>query len=512
MSSASQTPKHPRILIAGLFHETHTFLDEVTRWYDFNVLEGDDILLLKGQASPMGAMLATAHELDWQILPTIFASATPSGIVADEMFERYWSRFVELAQPYITQEIDAIYLVLHGAFVSQGIPDVEGELLRRIRALPGCERLPIFGVYDLHANFSSAMAENANYLTAYRENPHSDAAESAVRAAMALNDCLKTRSVPQQFMAAADIMWPPTGTASKANPMKRLLQKARELEQSVPGMLTVNVNAGFSFADTPDTAVSFSLSTIGSETDAKDALNQLVSIANKHAAEGFVKQSDLATLLESIRSEIRDGTHQGLTVIAEPSDNIGAGAPGDGTGLLRGLVEFAIPNCAVCLWDADNVNRLEQYKVGEPVLLSLGGRGSKLGGEPIELVCELLRICDGLFELEDKQSHLASLCGDRFDMGRCAMVRHAGVTILLTSQRTPPMDLGQWRHVGIAPESLSVIGVKAAVAHRKAFDPIATKHFLVETPGPCQSDLRAFDYKNVRRPIAPLDELHNTRT
>ena len=511
MSSPLITPKTPRILLAGLFHETHTFLDEVTHWGDFNVLEGDEILLLKGQASPIGAVLSTAQELGWKVLPTIFASATPSGIVADEMIERYWSRFAELAQPYIEQGLDAIYLVLHGAFVSQGFPDVEGELLRRIRALPGCQRLPIFGVYDLHANFSPAMAEHANYLTAYRENPHSDAAESAVRAALALDDCLKTRAVPQQFMAANSIMWPPTGTASQANPMKRLLAKARELELSMPAVLTVNVNAGFSFADTPDTAVSFSLSTIGSEADAKDALKQLVSLANQYAAEGFVKQSDMAPMLEAIMADIQAGTHQGLTVIAEPSDNIGAGAPGDGTGLLGGLVEYEIPNCAVCLWDADNVKRLAQCKIGDRVLLSLGGRGCKLGGVPIELECELLRMCDGLFELEDKQSHLASLCGDRFDMGRCAVVRHAGVTILLTSERTPPMDLGQWRHVGILPESLSVIGVKAAVAHRKAFDPIATRHFLVETPGPCQSDLRLFDFKHVRRPIAPLDELPNAR-
>ena len=65
---------------------------------------------------------------------------------------------------------------------------------------------------------------------------------------------------------------------------------------------------------------------------------------------------------------------------------------------------------------------------------------------------ELLRRSDGTFELEDKQSHLASMCGDRFDMGPCAVVRHGGLTILLTSHKTPPFDLGQWRSQGIEPD------------------------------------------------------------
>ena len=91
-------------------------------------------------------------------------------------------------------------------------------------------------------------------------------------------------------------------------------------------------------------------------------------------------------------------------------------------------------------------------------------------------------------------------------MGRCAVVRHKGVTILLTSRRTPPFDLGQWRSQGIQPEKLSVIAVKAAVAHRKAYDPIAGAHYTIETPGPCSSNLKQFPFRHVTRPVYPLDD------
>jgi microcystin degradation protein MlrC len=119
---------------------------------------------------------------------------------------------------------------------------------------------------------------------------------------------------------------------------------------------------------------------------------------------------------------------------------------------------------------------------------------------------ELVSRSDGRFALEDKQSHLASMAGDSFDMGPCAVVRHAGLTILITSRKTPPFDLGQWRGQGIEPAELSVIGVKAAVAHRRAYDPIAARMWWVDTPGPCTSNLRSLPYRRVRRPVYPLDE------
>ena len=82
---------------------------------------------------------------------------------------------------------------------------------------------------------------------------------------------------------------------------------------------------------------------------------------------------------------------------------------------------------------------------------------------------------------------------------------HGDITILLTSIKTPPFDLGQWRSQGIEPTKLAVIGVKAAVAHRRAYDPIAARMLWVDTPGPCRSDLSKLPFKHVRRPVYPLD-------
>ena len=45
--------------------------------------------------------------------------------------------------------------------------------------------------------------------------------------------------------------------------------------------------------------------------------------------------------------------------------------------------------------------------------------------------------------MENKQSHLASMMGMNINMGLSAVLKNEKLTLLLTSIKTPPMDLGQ---------------------------------------------------------------------
>jgi len=512
-STVQESNRKPiRILVGGFFHETHTFLNGTTQWNAFRVIEGNAIHDVAGDASPLGGFLEFSTQRKWEIVPAIVASAIPSAILADETLEEFWKRFEKVWLSDSAKNLDAVYLVLHGAAVTQSCSDAEGEILKRIRFLPGGRELPIFGVYDLHANYSKNMAKYADGLVGYRENPHIDARESAIRAAELLERSIRRNQTPKQFLVQSSIVWPPTGTGTAYDPMRLLLTRARQMENENHDFWAINVNAGFAFADSIDTRVSFSVITEGSESDALTAMNELNEIATANADKGVVLERSMDSVMEELRQTpalngAMIANHGPPIILIEPSDNVGAGAPGDGTGILRLLLKYELVNSAVCLWDPNSVAQLRNVAIGDLVNLELGGRGSPFDLGPVSISCKLLRLSDGHFELEDKQSHLASVCGNRFDMGQCAVVEHNGVTILLTSNRTPPMDLGQWKHMGIEPKRLSFIGVKAAVAHRRAYDPIARASFLIETPGPCQSRLTAFPYKHLRRPIYPLDSL-----
>lgn len=490
-----------RVLIAGLFHETHSFVEGATGLCDFKIVRGPELLRCEGDSSPMGGVLESARKYGWTVLPAIDYRASPAGVVEDEVVETFWREFRQHAEPELAAGVDAIYLVLHGAMVSQSHEDVTGEILQRLRQLPGGERVPIFGVFDLHANFTERMARHSDCLVAYRENPHSDARQAAQIAGALLQRSLTSGVIPKTFWKHPPIVWPPTGTGTANEPMRSLEKLARQIEAEDSRVWAVNVMGGFAFADTTDTGVSFSIATTAPEVEARAQLARLSQLALEMKEQGNVLDAPIESVMEK---QFPFGP--GLTVLVEPSENIGAGAPGDGTGILRALVKHRVANAAVCLNDPAAVAHLESVSVGARLTLPLGGKGSRLDAGPLTLAVELVSKRDGTFQLEDKQSHLASMTGDWFDMGRCAVVQHEGVTILLTSVRTAPLDLGQWRSQGVEPTKLSVIGVKAAVAHRRTYDPIAARSFWVDTPGTCSSNLKAFPYKKILRPIFPLDD------
>jgi microcystin degradation protein MlrC len=491
-----------RIFLAGLFHETHGFTDDRTGLDLFRRSKGNALFARRGDSSPIDGVLEAAERHGWTVLPGADYGAAPSGLVLHEVFETFWQDIEPALKAALASGLDGIYLVLHGAMVTDACHDPEGELLARIRALPGAEHLPIFGVFDLHATFTARMAELSNGLVGYRENPHTDARESAIRAADLMARCLETGAVPRIYWRHPPIVWPPTGTGTADSPMADLERLARAIEAEDPDILAANVVAGFAFSDVPDVGVSFSIVTTGAKEKAEAALDRLSALAWELRTRGVPQDRPVDEVLAEIGPE-----PEGPVILVEPSDNIGGGAPGDTTGVLRALVRHGARRAGVVIADKEAVAALAGLEPGEKKTLAIGGKGSRLDEGPLTLEVEFLSRSDGRFTLEDKQSHLAASQGVHIDMGPSAVVRHGGITILLTSRKTPPLDLGQWRSQGVEPSALSIIGVKAAVAHRRAYDKIAKASFTVATPGPCASDLARLPYENVKRPIYPLDDL-----
>jgi len=174
---------------------------------------------------------------------------------------------------------------------------------------------------------------------------------------------------------------------------------------------------------------------------------------------------------------------------------------------MRALLKYDVQGAGVALADAQSVAALADVPIGGKITLPIGGKGSPLDPGPVTLEVELVSRSDGVFELEDKHSHLVGSLGKIIHMGPSAVVKHRGLTILLTSKKLPPFDLGQWRSQGINPEDLSMIGIKAAVGHRIAYGKIAASEYTVNTSGPCTSDITRLPYTRLRRPVFPLDRL-----
>src|SRR6202000_1728166 len=131
-----------------------------------------------------------AEEKGWELVPTIFAAASPSAHVTKDAYERIAKVMVDGIAA--AGRIDAVYLDLHGAMVAEHLDDGEGEILARVRHVVG-PKLPIVVSPALHANVTPEMVDHADALIAYRTYPHVDMADTGRACAAHLARLLKTK-------------------------------------------------------------------------------------------------------------------------------------------------------------------------------------------------------------------------------------------------------------------------------------------------------------------------------
>ncbi|MDO8359868.1 MAG: M81 family metallopeptidase, partial [Devosia sp.] len=418
------------VLLAGLFHETHTFLSQTTGIGAFRETAlhiGLDIIGRNlGNGSPTDGFLEYARLKRWELVPSIQMAAMPGGVVEDvapALFRRHLFASIEASG----DQLDGIFLVLHGAMVSQTCDDVEGVLLGELHDLLETRglRVPVVAVLDLHANVSQAMIDFTSCVCAYRENPHNDARRAAMRAAGLLDALMDDPHVAQVHLATRYVL-PPTGTGSADNPMHAVLAAARAIEAADPDILCINVMAGYAYADIADCGFSLNCSTRGDAQTAVRYLEQLRWVLEEHITEGYPGEAVLAEVLARVDA-LPPG--KGPVLLVEPADNIGAGTPGDATDVLGPLLATGRRNIVAVINDPQAVKACVAAGLGSDVSLSIGGKTDRHHGAPVDFSGSVQRLSDGRFELENQKSHLASMLGTHAEMGPCAVVVNPQATV-----------------------------------------------------------------------------------
>ena len=172
-----------RIAVGGFLHETNTFAPTKATYDDFvhgggwpAMAHGADVLkVMRNINVGLAGFVEAAEANGWELVPTISCGASPSAHVTKDAFERIVKEMVDgiaAAGP-----LDAVYLDLHGAMVTEHLDDGEGEILARVRKVIG-QDLPLVVSLDLHANVTPDMVEHADALIAYRTYPHVDMADT----------------------------------------------------------------------------------------------------------------------------------------------------------------------------------------------------------------------------------------------------------------------------------------------------------------------------------------------
>jgi microcystin degradation protein MlrC len=487
-----------RVLTAEVAHETNTFsriqTDEQA-FRDRYFLTGSDALKQRDhQNTEIAGFMDSGRKHGWAIEHILSAAAGPSGKVSTATFD--W-----LVDPIITaatnQNYDGLLLGLHGAMVTEFCEDGEGELLRRLRAVVGHDT-PIAITLDLHANVTEQMCALANIIVSYKTYPHIDMRDTGQHAGEILQRCMSKEIHPITFRIDTPMLEEVNGGRTDVGPMTEWLVAARDWETRSDAF-AVSINGGFASSDIHEVGPTVVVTAEGdmeihrrfAESIADDIWHQRHQVMNEYL--------DVDTAAARAKQFDSDA---GPLIIADYADNPGAGSYGDSTNLLRALLDAGISNsCFGPMVDSDAIAQLENTDIGEKVNIRLGGKvDPTMGGGPLELQVTLLHESDGHYVGGGQM-----IGGLPCSFGATAVVRCDGIEILITSLAQQLLDQQQFKAFGIDPESKSVIALKSMQHFRAAFEPIAAEVIVCDSGALATPNYRRMNYKNVRRPIFPLD-------
>ncbi|MFZ5677860.1 MAG: M81 family metallopeptidase [Pseudomonadota bacterium] len=489
------------VLSACLFHETNTFNVNLTDYDAFVARDthyGEDAIRALGDANTeLAGFCDSAHRYGWKHIHVLSAAAEPAGFVTRDAFERLGGRIVAEVACH-KDELDGIALALHGAMVTEFCEDGEGELLKRLRDVVGPD-LPIAVTLDLHANVTPEMCALANIIVSYKTYPHIDMRARARQAGDILERAMKGEIRPRTLRVHRPMLEEVNGARTDVGPMIARVEKAIAHEKT-PGALAVSINSGFGNADIKDVGPTVLVTYDGAEAPHRALAENL---ADDIWDTRFDILNDYMPVEKAAEIAKAHKRKQGPIIIADYADNPGGGGYGDSTNLLKALLDAGITDAAFGpMVDGQVALELHKHKIGEQVKIRLGGKTDpRFGGAPLDLEGELRLISDGIYTGDGPMIGKLTL-----SFGPSAVVRVGGIEILVVTEPAQMLDLQQFRAFGIDPAARTVVALKSMQHFRAAFEPIADKVIVCDSGALCTPHLERLPYKNVPRPIYPLDQ------
>lgn len=491
-----------KVLTAEVSHETNTFSILQTGEDAFRnrfFVRGEAALAERGNANTeLAGFLDVARDHDWDVTHVLSVAAGPSGRVKRGTYDWFCDPIVGRASD---GGFDGILLALHGAMVPDFCDDGEGELLRRIRKVVD-PSTPIGVSLDPHANVTRQMRDLADIMVSCKTYPHVDMRAIGRQVADILHRTMAGQIRPRTIMARVPMLEEVNGGRTDVGPMIGRLAKARAYEQR-EDVFAVSINAGFASADIAEVGPTVLVTGQG-DFDAH------VAFARDIADDIWTRRHDVLNSFLSVEEAAAlAGSFEptaGPLIIADYADNPGAGSYGDGTALLKALLDAPVADaCFGPMVDSETVQALHAMNPGAVSSIALGGKSAPdFGGGPLELECELISVWDGRFIGLGPMT-----CGLSDSFGPSAVIRIGGIDVLVTTLARQMLDLQQFRAFGIDPAKRAVVGLKSMQHFRAAFGPIAGEIIVCDSGALCTPRYDRMPYQNVPRPIFPLDEIEH---
>lgn len=490
--------KRLRIFLGMIAHETNSFSPIPTslRTFEQDVFyrgDGDPAAREKVLSFPgYGDLCTIARECGDEVIEGLAAWTQPSGPATAATYEALRDGLVKGLRE--AGPVDFVFLNLHGAMLAQGYDDCEGDIVAHVRAVVG-PTIPIGVLLDLHGNVGQRMLDDGAIIIAGKDYPHTDYRARSEELYALLTAVANGGKAPRTYRKRAPVLGL-IGTTEE--PMRSFVESLTAMEGR-DGLLAVSMMHGFPWSDAPDTGASVLIVSDGSDMDAldialKDVARRFVTIASQSPMRRLSIEAALDEAVETARTVTP-------VVVADGADNPGGGAACDSTFLLRAMIDRRIENAALgMIWDPQACAIAADAGVGARIALRIGGKVGPLSGDPVDLDVEVLAV-----RTDPRQRGSNGELTER--LGLAVAVRAGGIDIVLNSIRQQVFSIDCFTELDIDLAAKSIVVVKSSQHFRASFDEISGATIYCNAPGSLNADVAALPFRNVSRPLWPLDPI-----
>jgi microcystin degradation protein MlrC len=489
-----------RIAVAEIAQETDSFSPLRADLKDFEAYGlylGREILDRMPGVGPVGGFLqvAAGQGTPVDLVPIIRAWGSAGGAITRETLDFLTARLVEGLEQ--SPPLDGVFLSLHGAAAAEGEDDVEGSLLQTVRGVVG-DAIPVVVALDHHANITRKMVDHASALIGHETQPH-DPPATGRKAARVLFRVLGGEVRPTVAWRKIPMITPQDQFLTAEGPMKEWFDLAREMERR-PGVLDVSPYPMQPWLDVAEGGWS-----VVAHTDNDPELAKALAAEMADRAWALREQfwaSGRVAPDEAVRRAV--AAERGLVILSDTGDSVYGGAPGDNTCILRALLDAQVACPAfVPVVDGEALDAATAAGVGAGVTIDVGGKIDREFSRPVRIAGKVAAVSNGLtVDLHDR-----GVC----DLRRTALLRAGSVFIALLGHRSFAINHPVlYNHLGLDLADAKVVVVKTA-SNFQFFSRWRSGLIRVDSPGTTQSDLTAFTWKRLPRPIYPLDPLADWR-
>jgi microcystin degradation protein MlrC len=494
-----------RIALIGFHLESNAFAVP-TGPEDFRrlcYLEGDALTAEARKANPFCPLEVPGFfaEMDrlapgWIPVPILCMAAEPGGPIEQEFFDACLAKIEGLMRQ--AGPVDGAYISNHGAMTATETFDPDGELYAAVRRCVG--PVPVVASVDLHANISHAMVDAVDAFVSYRTNPHVDQRERGAECARHLAELMagaKTHTALVRLpLAPASV-----NLLTASGPYADLMDAAEARMGEDKRLMNLSVVGGFVLGDTPKNGIALVATSRASKAHAHATAEEFAARAWADRQRFVKKLTPIAHALDLAR-EAMAGKRKPV-IFADSGDNPGGGGRGCTTELLLAMLDGGISNALFgCFVDAALAQEAIEKGAGAEFVARFNRVGADKFGVAFERKARVVSIHPGKVV-----GRRGIYMGRQVDLGPNAALDLGGVTVVVQSKRKQCADPIFFEMHGLDIAKAACVGVKSRGHFRAGFDEFFPPEnvFEIDTAGLTAPVLERLDFKNLPRPVFPLD-------